>query len=160
MTRLSVRRGERRTHRRSRSCRRTVTRARRRFAHTLSSLAWSASRASAASSFAQGTPSAELWYQERLGVKTVPESYEDQPGAAGGRDGVRAVRAGLGDDRPARARVDDQFSRRRPRRVVEQLRTAGETVEVDPERYPNGRFAELRDPEGNGIQLWQPMGPP
>jgi hypothetical protein len=35
----------------------------------------------------------------------------------------------------------------------------GEEVEVDPERYPNGRFAELRDPEGNGIQLWQPMRP-
>ena len=35
----------------------------------------------------------------------------------------------------------------------------GETVDVHPERYPNGRFAELRDPAGNGIQLWQPMGP-
>ncbi len=41
-------------------------------------------------------------------------------------------------------------------RMAEQLRDAGETVEVDPERYPNGRFATLRDPEGNGIQLWQP----
>jgi len=44
-------------------------------------------------------------------------------------------------------------------KIVIQLRDAGETVEVDPERYPNGRFAELRDPEGNGIQLWQPMEP-
>jgi predicted enzyme related to lactoylglutathione lyase len=44
--------------------------------------------------------------------------------------------------------------------IVEQLRAAGEEVEVDPERYPNGRFAALHDPEGNGIQLWQPMGPP
>ena len=35
---------------------------------------------------------------------------------------------------------------------------AGEAVEVDSQRYPNGRFASLRDPEGNGIQLWQPMG--
>ena len=43
--------------------------------------------------------------------------------------------------------------------MVTQLRDAGETVEVDRERYPNGRFAELRDPEGNGIQLWQPMTP-
>jgi glyoxylase I family protein len=42
--------------------------------------------------------------------------------------------------------------------IVDQLRAAGEEVTVDPERYPNGRFAELRDPEGNGIQLWQPMG--
>ena len=43
--------------------------------------------------------------------------------------------------------------------IVDQLRGAGETVEINPERYPNGRFAELRDPEGNGIQLWQPMDP-
>ena len=48
-------------------------------------------------------------------------------------------------------RVDDLDA------IVEQLRSAGETVDVDPERYPNGRFAEVRDPEGNGIQLWQPM---
>ena len=38
-------------------------------------------------------------------------------------------------------------------------RGAGHRVDVGPERYPNGRFAELRDPEGNGIQLWQPMSP-
>ena len=48
-------------------------------------------------------------------------------------------------------RVDDLDA------MVDQLRAAGETVEVDPQTYPNGRFAELRDPEGNGIQLWQPM---
>jgi len=24
--------------------------------------------------------------------------------------------------------------------------------------YPNGRFAELADPEGNPIQLWEPKG--
>lgn len=24
------------------------------------------------------------------------------------------------------------------------------------EPYPNGRFAELEDPEGNRIQLWEP----
>ena len=40
--------------------------------------------------------------------------------------------------------------------LVEQLRAAGISVEVDPERYPNGRFARLVDPEGNPIQLWQP----
>jgi glyoxylase I family protein len=39
---------------------------------------------------------------------------------------------------------------------VDQLRAAGIEVEVDPETYPNGRFAALHDPEGNAIQLWQP----
>ena len=40
--------------------------------------------------------------------------------------------------------------------MVDQLTDAGIEVEVDPELYPNGRFASLRDPEGNPVQLWQP----
>ena len=28
-----------------------------------------------------------------------------------------------------------------------------------PESYPNRRFAEVHDPEGNPIQLWQPTIP-
>lgn len=43
--------------------------------------------------------------------------------------------------------------------MVAQLRSAGLTVEVGPETYPNGRFAQLTDPEGNPVQLWQPSGP-
>ena len=40
--------------------------------------------------------------------------------------------------------------------MVGQLRAATIEVEVDPENYPNGRFARLCDPEGNPIQLWEP----
>lgn len=40
--------------------------------------------------------------------------------------------------------------------MVEELRAAGIDVEIDPELYPNGRFARLADPEGNPIQLWEP----
>ena len=43
--------------------------------------------------------------------------------------------------------------------MVAQLKRAGITVEVDPQAYPNGRFARLQDPEGNPIQLWQPKDP-
>jgi predicted enzyme related to lactoylglutathione lyase len=42
--------------------------------------------------------------------------------------------------------------------MVEQLRAAGTDVEIDPTTYPMGRFASLKDPEGNPIQLWQPEG--
>ncbi len=42
--------------------------------------------------------------------------------------------------------------------MVAQLTAAGIAVEMDPESYPNGRFASLLDPEGNAIQLWQPDG--
>jgi glyoxylase I family protein len=42
--------------------------------------------------------------------------------------------------------------------VAAQLRERGIAVDVDPETCPNGRFARLRDPEGNPIRLWQPGG--
>jgi glyoxylase I family protein len=43
--------------------------------------------------------------------------------------------------------------------MVERLRHAGINVDVDPETYPNGRFASLHDPEGNPVQLWQAADP-
>jgi len=38
---------------------------------------------------------------------------------------------------------------------VAQLRGAGIEVEVDEEAFDYGRFAQLSDPEGNPVQLWQ-----
>jgi hypothetical protein len=32
----------------------------------------------------------------------------------------------------------------------------GITVKIDPQSYPNRRFARLHDPEGNPIESWQP----
>ena len=102
----------------------------------------------------------KLWYQDRLGVTRVPTSYGESPWVQ--REGETAFAPFAQDSEmigPAdhtwmiNFRVDDLDA------MVAQLRDAGETVEVDPERYPNGRFAALRDPEGNGIQLWQPMAP-
>jgi predicted enzyme related to lactoylglutathione lyase len=40
--------------------------------------------------------------------------------------------------------------------MVAQLQAAGIEVAVDPQSYPNGRFARLSDPEGNPIELWEP----
>jgi glyoxylase I family protein len=98
------------------------------------------------------------WYQERLGINTVPETYEEGPWR---QEEGETVFAPFAQDSEMigppehtwmiNFRVADLDT------MVGQLRDAGETVEVDPTRYPNGRFAELRDPEGNGIQLWQPM---
>jgi glyoxylase I family protein len=44
--------------------------------------------------------------------------------------------------------------------IVAQLRNSNIDVKVDPEKYPNGRFARLHDPEGNPIELWEPINPP
>jgi len=40
--------------------------------------------------------------------------------------------------------------------MTAQLRAAGIKVKVDPQEYPNGRFARLHDPEANPIELWEP----
>lgn len=40
--------------------------------------------------------------------------------------------------------------------LVDALQAEGIEVTVDPETYPNGRFARLHDPEGNPIELWEP----
>jgi predicted enzyme related to lactoylglutathione lyase len=100
------------------------------------------------------------WYHERLGVIPVPESYGDAAWRQQAGDTVFAPFAHdsemIGSPEHTwmiNFRVDDLDA------IVTQLRSAGEKVDVDPQRYPNGRFAELRDPEGNGIQLWQPMDP-
>lgn len=98
------------------------------------------------------------WYRERLGIEPVPEDY-----------GGEVWRQEEGETVFAPFPIDSEmigaaehtwmlnFRVADLDAMVEQLRVAGEQVEVDPTRYPNGRFAELRDPEGNGIQLWQPM---
>jgi hypothetical protein len=43
--------------------------------------------------------------------------------------------------------------------MVAQLRKSDIEVKVDPEKYPNGRFARLHDPEGNPLELWEPAKP-
>ncbi len=41
--------------------------------------------------------------------------------------------------------------------MMVQLAADGIDVTPDPTPYPYGRFARIHDPEGNAIELWQPM---
>ncbi len=99
------------------------------------------------------------WYAEHLGVDPPPESYDvtswwQQPGPTVFAP-MAAESGHFGDSARSWSvnfRVDDLDA------MVDQLRRVGVEVEIDSDTYPNGRFAELRDPEGNAIQLWQPDG--
>jgi glyoxylase I family protein len=100
-----------------------------------------------------------LWYAEQLGIEQPPTTYEGDvwwqelgPTVWGPFD---ADTQHFGSPEQAwmiNFRVRDLAA------IVSQLQVAGATVEVDPEFYPNGRFARLTDPESNPIQLWQPWG--
>lgn len=97
------------------------------------------------------------WYAEHLGVARTPTSYDEQPWTQEAGPTVFGPFSADTDyfGRPEQAwminfRVPDLDA------MVVQLRAAGIAVEVDPQTYPNGRFARLADPEGNPIQLWEP----
>jgi predicted enzyme related to lactoylglutathione lyase len=99
-----------------------------------------------------------LWYQEHLGITVTPTSYDAQVWEQEAGPTVFAPFAEkttyFGDPSKnwmVNFRVHDLD------KLVAQLRAAGIEVKVDPETYPNGRFARIHDPEGNPIELWQPM---
>jgi predicted enzyme related to lactoylglutathione lyase len=100
------------------------------------------------------------WYRDHLGVTLAPPSYEEAPWR---QEAGPTVFAPFPEDTDyfgdsgkvwmVNFRVRDLDA------MVAQLRSAGIKVEMNPEPYPNGRFARLYDPEGNPIELWQPEGP-
>jgi glyoxylase I family protein len=97
------------------------------------------------------------WYAQHLGVDLPPGSYEDPVWEQEAGPTVWAI---FGSDSEMLGRAEQQwminFRVRDLDAMVRQLRAADVAVDVDPEEYPNGWFAQLADPDGNPIQLWQP----
>jgi predicted enzyme related to lactoylglutathione lyase len=99
------------------------------------------------------------WYEANLGVTRVPKDYDGIPWQSQGGTTIVAPfpeETSYFGDRRLQWMIN--FRVRDLLKMAEQLRAKGIAVEVDPEVYPNGRFAKLTDPEGNPIQLWQPGG--
>jgi catechol 2,3-dioxygenase-like lactoylglutathione lyase family enzyme len=97
------------------------------------------------------------WYAEHLGVDAPPQSYG---GTVWRQEAGATVFAPFGEEHWASPYLGPtgwgiNFRVRDLDAIVEQLRGQGVDVDVDPEDYPNGRFAQLQDPEGNAIQLWE-----
>ena len=97
------------------------------------------------------------WYEEHLGVSPVPTDYDQQPWI---QESGPTVFAPFDKETDYFGKASNlwmvNFRVHDLDKLVEQLRASGIEVKVDPQVYPNGRFARLHDPEGNPIELWEP----
>lgn len=106
---------------------------------------------------AKNTNDLAEWYANNLGVDRTPTDYDTQPWTQEAGPTVWGVFSHdtnyFGDQDQQwmiNFRVSDMDA------MVKQLEAKGIEVKVDPESYPNGRFARLHDPEGTPIELWEP----
>jgi glyoxylase I family protein len=99
------------------------------------------------------------WYETHLGVLKVPTSYD---GDVWEQKAGQTVFSPFKKDTDYFGRPEQQwminFRTSDLAGLAADLRAAGIEVTIDPETYPNGRFARLHDPEGNPIELWEPAG--
>ena len=98
------------------------------------------------------------WYEKHLGVRHAGKEYKDGswwqdegPTVFGG-ESTSSNMGGAGKSWRINFRVNNLDA------MVAQLRAAGISVEVQTEVFPNGRFADLYDPDGNSIELWENSG--
>ena len=98
------------------------------------------------------------WYADHLGVRPPPQSYGGEVWQQQAGPTVLAPFGNEHKDSPhlGAAGWGLNFRVRDLDAMVRQLRAADIDVEIDPTEYPNGRFAQLSDPEGNAVQLWEP----
>lgn len=100
-----------------------------------------------------------LWYEKHLGILPIPisegqKSWQQEAGSTAFAPFPETSKY-FGD---AQKNWMLNFRVRDLDKMAAQLQAAGIEIKVDPESYPNGRFARLHDPEGNPIELWQPKG--
>jgi len=98
------------------------------------------------------------WYEQHLGIRQVAGRDEDGSWWQEAGPTVFASESAADQAGGPEYAWRINFRVRDLDAMVAQLRAAGAAVEVDDTIYPNGRFAHLRDPEGNRIELWEPAG--
>jgi predicted enzyme related to lactoylglutathione lyase len=102
------------------------------------------------------------WYRRHLGLQLEGFGgaifrWPDDPAVDGGVTVWHVADAGSKWFSPSDAsfminyRVDDLDA------LVAQLREDGVQVVGEPESHENGKFAWILDPEGNKLELWQPI---
>ena len=107
---------------------------------------------------AQDPEKLSRWYEAHLGISPVPKDYNQSPWQQSEGPTVFAPFPQETDyfGHPTQSWMIN-FRVRSLSSIIAQLEAAGIAVELDTQDYPNGRFARLYDPEGNPIELWEPL---
>ena len=99
-----------------------------------------------------------VWYETHLGVKQVPSDPQEMPWTQGAGPTVFAPFAA---DTDYFGSMEQQwmlnFRVRDLDAIVAQLAAAGIEIGRRDDMEGIGRFARIHDPEGNPIELWQPV---
>ncbi|WP_171177909.1 VOC family protein [Ruegeria sp. HKCCD8929] len=108
---------------------------------------------------AEDTAGLAEWYCRHLGIDLVPKDY-DTP--CWQQEAGETVFAPFDKVTEYFGNKEKQFMLnfrvRDLEAMIAQLESAGIEVRRDPDSpYPNGSFAWLNDPEGNPIELWEPV---
>ena len=105
--------------------------------------------------------SLKAWYAERLGVPPAPDGYVSfQWQESDGTPAFTAWEAFPADTDyfdPSEEPFMINFRVRGLDDALERLRTAGVQVDDRLEEYDYGRFAWIMDPEGQRVELWEPL---
>jgi predicted enzyme related to lactoylglutathione lyase len=97
------------------------------------------------------------WYERVLGITKIPDDYAKQPWQqSAGPTAFAPFPADTDYFGPKTVSWMLNLRVRELDKFIGELRTMDVEVKIDPEEYPNGRFARLHDPEGNPIELWEP----
>jgi len=107
---------------------------------------------------AQDPKALAQWYQDHLGVFVTPQSESDpvwQQQAGPTSFSPFPEKTNYFGDAAKQWMIN--FRVGDLDKMASQLQSSGIAVKVDPTTYPYGRFARIHDPEGNPIELWQPM---
>ena len=124
---------------------------------------WPRSPASAASSSSARDDSAlAAWYQQHLGMQLEPwgGAILRWPDDKAEDKGVTVWHVAAKDSdwfSPSESTFMINYRVDNLDELLAQLRAAGVEVVKGPESHENGKFAWILDPDGNKVELWEPM---
>ena len=96
------------------------------------------------------------WYEANLGINIAPTDMEMVPWRTSEGVVVFAPFAADTDYYPANQQMMINFRVADMARMLSQLRDAGVEIFNETAMEGLGKFAHIKDPEGNHVELWEP----